>query len=45
MTIPELHLPTENANFIENPYIKMGEIREETRVVWHEEEGVYVFTR
>jgi len=45
MTIPELHLPTENANFIENPYVKMGEIREETPVFWDEENGLYFFTR
>ncbi len=28
MNIPELHLPTENKEFIKNPYEKMGEKRE-----------------
>ena len=28
MNIPELHLPTENKEFIRNPYEKMGEFRE-----------------
>ena len=34
MNIPELHLPTENKEFIKNPYEKMGEFRESTPVFW-----------
>ena len=30
MNIPELHLPTEDEEFIKNPYTKMGEFREST---------------
>ncbi len=36
MNIPELHLPTENKEFIKNPYEKMGEFRESTPVFWDE---------
>ena len=36
MNIPELHLPTENKEFIRNPYEKMGEFRESTPVFWDE---------
>ena len=45
MSIPELHLPTEEANFIKNPYKTMGEFREETPVFWDEINGLYFFTR
>ena len=45
MSIPKLHLPTEESSFIENPYLKMGEFREETPVFWDEVNGLYFFTR
>ena len=41
MSIPKLHLPTEESSFIENPYLKMGEFREETPVFWDELNGLY----
>ena len=45
MSIPKLHLPTEEADFIINPYKTMGEFREETPVFWDEINGLYFFTR
>ena len=45
MNIPNLHLPTEDFDFIKNPYKKMGEFREETSVFWDEINGLYFFTR
>ena len=45
MNIPNLHLPTEDFDFIKNPYKKMGEFREETPVFWDEINGLYFFTR
>jgi len=45
MTIPKLHLPTEDSDFIKNPYKKMGQFREETPVFWDEINGLYFFTR
>ena len=45
MSVPELHLPTEEADFINNPYKTMGEFREETPVFWDEINGLYFFTR
>ncbi len=45
MNIPELHLPTENKEFIKNPYIKMAEFRESTPVFWDEINDLYFFTR
>ena len=45
MSIAKLHLPTEESSFIENPYLKMGEFREETPVFWDELNGLYFFTR
>ena len=41
MSVPELHLPTEEADFINNPYKTMGEFREETPVFWDEINGLY----
>ena len=43
MNIPNLHLPTEDFDFIKNPYKKMGEFREETSVFWDEINGLYFF--
>ena len=45
MNIPELHLPTENKEFIKNPYIKMAEFRESTPVFWDEINDLFFFTR
>ena len=45
MNIPELHLPTENKEFINNPYIKMAEFRESTPVFWDEINDLFFFTR
>ena len=45
MNIPELHLPTENNDFIKNPYIKMAELRENTPVFWDEINDLFFFTR
>ena len=45
MTIPELHLPTENKEFIKNPYLKMAEFRESTPVFWDEINDLFFFTR
>ena len=45
MGIPKLHLPTENNDFIKNPYKTMGEFREATPVFWDEINGLYFFTR
>ena len=45
MNIPELHLPTENKEFIRNPYEKMGEFRESTPVFWDEINDLFFFTR
>ena len=45
MNIPELHLPTENKQFIKNPYIKMAEFRESTPVFWDEINDLFFFTR
>ncbi len=45
MTIPELHLPTENKEFIKNPYLKMAEFRESTPVFWDEINNLFFFTR
>ena len=45
MNIPELHLPTENKEFIKNPYVKMAEFRESTPVFWDEINDLFFFTR
>ena len=45
MNIPELHLPTENKEFIKNPYLKMAEFRESTPVFWDEINDLFFFTR
>ena len=45
MNIPELHLPTENKEFIKNPYATMGEFRESTPVFWDEINDLFFFTR
>ena len=45
MGIPKLHLPTEDNDFINNPYKTMGEFRETTPVFWDEINGLYFFTR
>ena len=45
MNIPELHLPTENKEFIRNPYEKMGEFRESTPVFSDEINDLFFFTR
>ena len=44
MNIPELHLPTEDEEFIKNPYAKMGEFRESTPVFWDEVNDLFFFT-
>jgi hypothetical protein len=43
MNIPELHLPTENKEFIKNPYVKMAEFRESTPVFWDEINDLFFF--
>ena len=45
MSGTKLQLPTEEADFIINPYKTMGEFREETPVFWDEINGLYFFTR
>jgi len=45
MGIPKLHLPTEDNDFINNPYKIMSEFRETTPVFWDEINGLYFFTR
>ena len=45
MSIPKLHLPTEDMEFIINPYKIMGQFREDTSVFWDEINGLYFFTR
>ena len=45
MNIPELHLPTENKNFIKNPYPTFEEFRSRTPIFWDEINNLLFVTR
>jgi cytochrome P450 len=45
MNIPELHLPTENKNFIKNPYPTFEEFRSKTPIFWDEINNLLFVTR
>jgi|TARA_X000000368_G_scaffold198884_1_gene157016 cytochrome P450 len=45
MNIPELHLPTENSDFIKNPYPTFEEFRNITPVFWDEVNNLLFITR
>jgi cytochrome P450 len=45
MNIPELHLPTEDKNFIKNPYPTFEEFRSKTPIFWDEINNLLFVTR
>ena len=45
MNIPELHLPTENQDFIKNPYPTFDEFRSKTPIFWDEINNLLFVTR
>lgn len=45
MNIPELHLPTENPDFIKNPYSTFEEFRNSTPIFWDEVNNLLFITR
>lgn len=45
MNIPELHLPTEDPDFIKNPYPTFREYREKTPIFWDEVNNLLFITR
>ena len=45
MNIPELHLPTENPDFIKNPYPTFEEFRNSTPIFWDEVNNLLFITR
>ena len=45
MNIPELHLPTEDKNFIKNPYPTFEEFRSRTPIFWDEINNLLFVTR
>ena len=45
MSIPELHLPTTDSDFIKNPYPLLKEFREKTPIFWDEINSLLFITR
>ena len=45
MNIPELHLPTEDSDFIKNPYPTFEEFRSITPIFWDEGNNLLFVTR
>ena len=45
MNIPELHLPTEDQDFIKNPYPTFDEFRSKTPIFWDEINNLLFVTR